>query len=391
MQLEPSPTSLVELAGMRLAKLRAALERSENDALLLFSPENFLYASGYESMPAAINRRYVYCAAVTPDRLLLVVPAADFAAAIASGVPATDIITFGTFYFSGETNSAHIDPQNADFAGALDKALSALAARRVGIDVDHAPAVAFDILDRRGIIHSDAVSFMLAVRSTKLPGEIALMRYAARITEAAIEAGMAMARAGITDKEVAAVVAATMSRGGGYPRNVTVVGGLDSALADAFAAERPLAAGDLLRFDVGCSYYGYKSDLARTAVVGEPTRVQARRYEALRIGLQAEIDRARAGVAAKDIYEAGMDAVEAAGFEGFRRHHLGHAIGLAVYEAPVITATSQAVLEAGSTFCFETPYYEPGWGGMMCEDTGVVTEAGFELISSMDRSLRVLN
>jgi Xaa-Pro aminopeptidase len=390
MHLEPSPTSLTDLAQARLTKLRVALETSESDALLLFSPENFLYVSGYESMPAAINRRYLYCAAVTPDRLLLVVPAADFAAAIASGIPVCDVITYGTFYFSGETESAHIDPQNADFAAALGKALSVLAPRRVGIEMDHAPAAALHILDQRGIAHADAVAFMLAVRSVKLPGEAALLRCAARITEAAIEVGMASARAGVTDKEVAAVVAATMSRGGGYPRNVTVVGGLHSAFADAFPAERRLAPGDLLRFDIGCSYYGYKSDLARTAVIGEPTSKQANRYEALRIGLQTEVDLARAGVAAKDIFTAGLEAVKEAGFPEFRRHHLGHAIGMAVYEAPVIAAASSHQLEAGSVFCFETPYYEPGWGGMMCEDTGIVTESGFELISFMDRNLRVL-
>ncbi|CAH1658407.1 hypothetical protein CHELA20_53388 [Hyphomicrobiales bacterium] len=246
------------------------------------------------------------------------------------------------------------------------------------------------LLQARGIGHTDAVPFMLAVRAVKLPGEIALLRAAARMTEAAIEAGMQAARVGVTDKEVAAVVAAAMSAGGGYPRNVTVVGGLDSAFADAFARERPLAPGDLLRFDVGCNYYGYKSDLARTAVMRESTPLQQTRYEALRLGLKAEVDTARAGVTAGEIFEAGLQGITEAGFPSVRRHHLGHAIGMSVYEQPVITPGSTAVLQAGSTFCLETPYYEPGWGGMMCEDTVIVTETGFTLISSMDRSLRIL-
>jgi Xaa-Pro aminopeptidase len=41
-------------------------------------------------------------------------------------------------------------------------------------------------------------------------------------------------------------------------------------------------------------------------------------------------------------------------------------------------------------FCFETPYYEIGWGGMMVEDTLVITERGCELLSVSDRSLRVI-
>lgn len=390
MPFDPVPVSLSSLTQARLLKLRKALSSTDHDALVLFSPENFLYATGYESMPATINRRYLYCAVVTAEKLLLVIPAADFAAVIESGTPVTDIFTFGTFYFSGTTQASHIAPQNPDFATALERALSGVHVRRIAVELDYAPKSALDILTDEGCVVSDATPFMLGVRSVKLPDEVELLRYAARITERAIEAGMAHAHIGVTDKEVASIVTATMAEGGGYPRNITVVGGLHSAYADAFPAERKLQSGDLLRFDIGCSYYGYKSDLARTAVLGEPTPLQAQRYEALKLGLEAEIEAARAGVLAKDIFAAGMNAIKQAGFSDFRRHHLGHAIGMAVYEMPVITADSTQPLPAGSTYCFETPYYEPGWGGMMCEDTGVATDSGFELISSIDRSLRVL-
>jgi Xaa-Pro aminopeptidase len=43
------------------------------------------------------------------------------------------------------------------------------------------------------------------------------------------------------------------------------------------------------------------------------------------------------------------------------------------------------------TFCFETPYYELGWGGMMVEDTLVITETGCTLLTESDRSLRVID
>ena len=46
--------------------------------------------------------------------------------------------------------------------------------------------------------------------------------------------------------------------------------------------------------------------------------------------------------------------------------------------------------QPGSTFCIETPYYEPGWGGMMVEDTGLVTDDGFALFSTIDRTLRIV-
>jgi len=82
--------------------------------------------------------------------------------------------------------------------------------------------------------------------------------------------------------------------------------------------------------------------------------------------------------------------VEASGLKPYRRHHCGHAIGTEVYERPVIAAGSSTVLKPGMVFCFETPYYEIGWGGMMVEDALVVTAEGAEVLTVSDRSLRVI-
>ena len=42
------------------------------------------------------------------------------------------------------------------------------------------------------------------------------------------------------------------------------------------------------------------------------------------------------------------------------------------------------------TFCFETPYYEVGWGGMMVEDLVLITDGGLRVLTDADRSLRVV-
>jgi Xaa-Pro aminopeptidase len=74
----------------------------------------------------------------------------------------------------------------------------------------------------------------------------------------------------------------------------------------------------------------------------------------------------------------------------YRRQHCGHGIGLSIYEPPVIAPDVDAALEDGMTFCFETPYYELGWGGMMVEDTVVITEDGIEMLCSGRRDLLVV-
>ncbi|MBP1845579.1 Xaa-Pro aminopeptidase [Rhizobium petrolearium] len=382
---------LAQLTADRLDRVRGRMETEGIGAVVVASPENVLYASGYESMGATINRRYAYAAIVTLADVLLVTPAADFAPAIDAGLKPDCVYPFGTFFFSGETSSAHSAMRHVSFDAAFAEALSRIApTRTIVAEIAFLTGAALDALSRRGEKVVDASAWMLGLRGTKLPFEIALLKQTTRMTERAIEAGIAAAAVGVTDKEVAAVVASQMSLSGGLPRNVTVVGGLRSALADAMSTERPLERGDLLRFDVGCSFYGYKSDVARTAVIGEPTKLQASRYDALLAGLEAEIGMLKAGVRASDVFRKGVGVVEHHGLRPFRRQHIGHAIGMAVYEYPVITPDCEEKLLAGSTFCIETPYYEPGWGGMMVEDTGLITDDGFELFSSTDRSLRIV-
>jgi Xaa-Pro aminopeptidase len=384
-------TQLKALAGERIEVVRRAMEAGGYDLLVVASPENVLYATGFESMGATINRRYNYAALVTKDEVLMVVPAADFAPAIDAGIMPDRVYTFGKFFFSGATPSAHLEVRSDTFEGALRQALGRLNPASALAERAYLSGAALSLLATGGGEVADAAPWMLALRGRKLPLEIELLRHATRMTERAIEAGIAAAAIGVTDKEVASVVASHMALAGGLPRNVTVVGGLRSALADAMSTERRLEPGDLLRFDVGCSFYGYKSDMARTAVIGEPTRLQAKRYDALLHGLHVAIEKARVGARASDIFEAGVRAVEERGLRPYRRQHLGHAIGMAVYENPVVTPESGDVLRPDSTFCLETPYYEPGWGGMMVEDTGLVTEGGFELFSTIDRSLRIVS
>jgi Xaa-Pro aminopeptidase len=169
-----------------------------------------------------------------------------------------------------------------------------------------------------------------------------------------------------------------------------VTSGPRSALADAFATDRALALGELLRFDIGCLLDGYWSDIGRTAVVGPPDELQRRRYDAIFAGEQTQIDSVKPGMAAGEVFDLAMDEVRAHGIPGYRRQHCGHGIGAEVYENPIITAGVATPLEVGMTFCFETPYYELGWGGMMVEDTLVITETGCTLLTESDRSLRVI-
>jgi Xaa-Pro aminopeptidase len=170
-----------------------------------------------------------------------------------------------------------------------------------------------------------------------------------------------------------------------------VTTGSRSALADTQATNKAIQAGDLLRFDVGCVLDGYWSDIGRTAVIGEPTPRQTSFYAAMLAGEDAQLATARPGVSASALFDTAVNTVQSTGGpQPYRRQHCGHGIGLDVYEPPIIQPGVDALLEEGMVFCFETPYYELGWGGMMVEDTVVVTQDGIRMLTDRGRGLTVV-
>jgi Xaa-Pro aminopeptidase len=101
----------------------------------------------------------------------------------------------------------------------------------------------------------------------------------------------------------------------------------------------------------------------------------------------------RPGVTASQVYAIGERAmaesaviaaipVEAADTEGFPA--VGHGIGLG-WEAPWLTPADQTVLVPGMTIAVETLIGHRTLGGGFFEENGVVTETGFEVLTTARR------
>jgi len=302
-------------------------------------------------------------------------------------------VPFGRFYFE----SASPDPVSAaadvhpDLPAAVRTALRRAGlpqGTQVGVEDRDGNATATAALD--GVDTVEAGPAVAAVRAVKLAAEVELLTYGARLVDTAIDAALAAADEGITEVEMAGVIGATIARGGGQPRFIVSTTGPRTALGDAPATERAWRAGELARFDVGCTVDGYWADIGRTAVLGGPDALQAARYAAILAGQDEQFLRARPGVTASEVFASAVAVVEQGGIRPYRRHHCGHGIGQSVYEAPIISGGVDTPLTAGMTFCFETPYYQVGWGGMMVEDLVLITGDGLTVLTDADRSLRVV-
>ena len=94
----------------------------------------------------------------------------------------------------------------------------------------------------------------------------------------------------------------------------------------------------------------------------------------------------RPGTRVSELFTAAVE-VARKGSPEYQRTHIGHGIGLELYEPPSINPASDIILEEGMVFNVEPPYYELGLGGFQVEDTVVVTDKGFRFLTSLDRGL----
>lgn len=218
------------------------------------------------------------------------------------------------------------------------------------------------------------------VRMIKSVEEIELMGKAARGTDEAIRSAYDKARVGTTDKEVADSIAIEIQRRGADSVAFLVVGaGPTASEAHPVALNRALEEGDVVRCDVGGYYSGYYSDLARTAVVGTPTREQSDIYRRLWHIHEETISHANVGVEASDVFFACERAFKEQGMH-LNLSHVGHSLGRGLHDRPILNRFDHTMLEEGMVLAIE-PVHKDGGPIFHVEDLVAISANGPQVLS----------
>ena len=214
------------------------------------------------------------------------------------------------------------------------------------------------------------------LRARKDAGEAERLRASARANDRAFEAGWAALRPGVTEREVAAAIAAAHEAQGARTAFGIVAFGANAAFPHHHSGETRLADGMAVLIDAGCRLDGYPSDMTRCAWFGaEPDGEWLHVAEVVEAAARAGVAAAVPGARAFDVDRAARAVIEAAGYGDRFVHRTGHGIGVDVHEPPWITATSETVLEEGMAFSVEPGIYLPGRFGVRLEDV-VILEVG---------------
>lgn len=227
------------------------------------------------------------------------------------------------------------------------------------------------------------------IRAVKTAEEVRRLQASVGLTEQAITAAMRIAAPGVTEQDMVEEFDRTVVCGAGKPLFAQIAFGRRGGHGNVMRRTATLALDTLIRFDVGCMVEGYTSDIARNFMLSSPPAGTLALYEAVLHGEDVAVAALRPGALASEVFDAGVRAIREAGIPQYNRHHIGHAVGLEVYDTPTLMPDDHTPIEVGMVFEVETPYYELGFGGLQPEDTVVVTERGGEFLTTLSRQLEI--
>jgi Xaa-Pro dipeptidase len=239
-----------------------------------------------------------------------------------------------------------------------------------------------------------ATDLLRRQRVTKDADELAVLRRAGEITEAAYADVRAKIQVGMTELDLMSEVDYQIRRHGGFAPSFTTamynMGPNHSVnFADREATWRiPLKPPVALLFDFGTAHEGYCYDFGRTVFLGDPDAEYQKVYRLIMDSQAAGIAALKSGVTTCEQADiAARRLIEEAGYGQYFMHRLGHGIGMDVHEPPFLNIGDHTILQTGMCFTVEPSILIRGVTGARVEDIIVVGPNGGEPLTSGYREM----
>jgi len=392
-------------------RLKLAMEKEGLDILIATSIENIQYATNYRSFTLSLIRSAEFLAIIPREELApraLIAPVSETDLISEKTPEVQEIILYGVFSFRpqtvddtalNESDSRLLElgvpkPKFNSAVDALKHYIDSHNLQNMRIGIDEV-GIGFSGYERIiGAIQTaeikPAYSTWQWIRMVKTNEEVERLRKAVSITELGIKETIKEIREGVRERDLEKIYLKKVIEQGARPSFAVIGFGSHSAYPNAAITDRKLKKGDTIRYDIGCTYDGYHADISRTVIFGAPSPKIKDYYKAILVGEETAIEAMRPGIKAKEIFNIAVETTRKMGINDYERNHVGHGIGIEVYDPPVLKPDNETIFEEGMVFCVETPFYEIGWSGLQIEDTVVVRNDGAEYLTTMGRGLIIL-
>lgn len=224
-----------------------------------------------------------------------------------------------------------------------------------------------------------------SLRRRKDAREIAALKAAIKTASKALQNTLRKIKTGVTESELAGALEFEIRKLGAQNSFDTIVAfGANASRPHHKSGKTRLKKNDSVLLDFGAKVNGYCSDITRCFTIGRTTRLYTKAYEAVEQAKNAAIKKIKAGVDITEVDNAARETIRRCGFEP-HGHGTGHGLGLEVHEQPVITLKTKSKLKAGDIITIEPGIYIPGKLGIRLEDDILVTKTGCRVLSKSCR------
>jgi len=346
--------------------LSSSFSDAKIDALLITSPVNWFYLTGFTGESGAL---------------------------VVSRKGAT-LVTDGRFIVQGraETSGVRMFQQKGSLFESVGQFLKDSRSGRVGFDPNQLTVKQLQSLRKAAgaaVRWVPTLGKVESLRMRKDAAELAQMRRAAILAGEVVQSAIGLLKPGIREFEVGAEIEYQMrKRGASGPAFETIVAfGERAALPHARPTAKRLRKNELVVLDLGAILGHYCSDITRTVYVGRaPKRIRTW-YQAVLEAQKAAIAAAKSGAACGDVDGAARQVLAGYRLDNLFVHSTGHGLGLEVHEDPRVARGQKKRLEPGNVITIEPGVYSAGIGGIRIEDDVAIHANRTEVLTRAPRDL----
>ncbi|UFW71416.1 M24 family metallopeptidase [Bradyrhizobium sp. WU425] len=368
----------------RLAEVKLEMKRREIDALVVTTPANITYLSGYTSKSGYV-----------PQGLLVLLEDEEptFITRRMDGPAAIHQMFIDPSRVIGYPEALIANPDRDGYDAIIDFLLDKVGNRGIGLEAKFLPSLTIEKFRHRAAEARivDCTNAVTWIRGLKSDLEIAMMREAAAISDAGMLKAKEVIRPGLREADAAAEIIATLVRGAnGKP-------GTD--IASFFMCSTPRTStchirwtedifrqGSQINLEFSGVRHGYTSPLMRTMSIGRPADHLRRLHDGEVAGLEAALAAAKTGGTCSDIAVAFNATLKKHGFE--KESRCGYAVGIDWTEPTAsLKEGDMTVLQPNMTFHLMLGNWINEDVGYVISETFRVTDAGGEPFTKLPREL----
>jgi len=355
---------------INLTGLKDHIDNGPYDAVIVVSPENLPYYSGF----------YNFDLRGIPERVHYVIwPRGGEPAWVVTDKRRNFLVPGQTFI---EDVYAYQGESPADSISVVAEVLAerGITSGAIGYEGRNFPAAHMAELQRRlpELSFEDAFGFLEQPRLIKTPAEVELIERLTGWTTEAIDTAFAEARLGDTERSIISRMQYELLRRGAEMIAFPAFGsGKNSGYFHSLGSDEVIAPGNLIDTDFGGFRDGYYSDVARTVCMGKASAQQKETYAKLQEIKHRTVGYIKPGVLASEVANYTRGLYAELGLD-FKWAIVGHSIGLGIHESPQIYPWVEEPILPGMAMMIEIGYKDYPHDSYHIEDLIVVTERGAE-------------